>query len=235
MPLSTRGKKRDQRVAVLLNPLFGYVFNTRDLSAEAGVSSADLRNALGHRTTAELAQSSSVVMVSGANAPKPARARKRVTNATNASAPATIETFVGFLNYATAEAAGFQISKRAKTVNLAAPSTVRRQFSVVATLSNGLKCISSADGGAATQGRRETLGLEIASQISSTEAQKLCRGGRSRAGRVQVAMEGGIFATLPFSTAKQADAGGLGSIVDLEYVEYAGGQAQPPSSPAAGS
>lgn len=219
MPASVRGKKRDQSVFVRCNPVFGFGWKTRDLSEGAGISSADLKSGLGHMTVAEAIALANIVLVSGANAPKPMRVTKKIPNAPN-TASASISTYCGFDKLASANAQGFFQSGRAKTVSLSAPRASRRTFSGVVTLSNGLMYVQPVDAVAATAERRATLGIEIASQISATDGQKLARGCRSKPGRVDVALEGDVTARLPFSTAKQNDAGALGSIVQMERIEY---------------
>lgn len=223
MPASVRGVKRDQLTFVLINDVFAYGFKTADLAAASGVSAADLKNGLGHMTAAEAAAAGAgVVMVTGANAPKPARVTKRIPNAPVGSR-ASVSTFVAFNKLSAANAIGFGLSKRARSVSLTSPSASRRQFSGVVELSNGLQYMQSIDAAAATADRRQTLGIQTAAEISDTEVKKIARGCRTKPGRVAVDIGEGAVASLPFSTAKEDDARTLGNLIDLEFIEYAAG------------
>lgn len=219
MPASTRGKKRDNQAAVFINPSLAYVFNTRDFSSEAGISNSDIKTALGHMSTAEAQARSGAILVSGANAPKPARVTKR-TSSTNANLSATVSTFCAYNTLTLANAQGWRLSKRAKGVSLAAPRADRREYSGVVQLSNGLNYVQSVDAIAGTADRRSALGIQIASQISASESLKLVRGCKSKPGKVAIPLEGGVTAFLPFSTSKVEAAGSLGSILAREYLEY---------------
>src|SRR6056300_1201527 len=109
MPASTRGKARDQLRFVLINPVFAYGWKTRDLSAEAGVSYSDLQTALGHMDVAAASGVSGVVMVTGANAPKPMRVTKKIPNAT-LTASASVSTFCAYNKLLSANGQGFELS-----------------------------------------------------------------------------------------------------------------------------
>lgn len=219
MPASTRGKERDQLTFVMVNSVLAYGWKTRDLSADAGVSAADLTTGLGHMDAVQALAVQGSVLVIGANAPKPIRVIKRIPDAVS-PAPASVSTFCGYDKLASANAAGFELSGRARTISLAAPAANRRTYSGVVTLSNGLKYVQPVDFIAGTADRRQALGIEIASEISAVEALKLARGCRDKPGRVAIDLEGGVTARLPFSTDRQEQAGALGSIVELEQVKY---------------
>jgi tryptophan synthase alpha subunit len=224
MAASVRGVKRDQLTFVLINPVFAYGFKTADLAASAGVSAADLKTGLGHMTAVEAAAVAGVVMVTGANAPKPARVTKRLANAPVGSR-ASISTFVAYDKLTTANAIDFSLSKRARSVSLRPPTANKRQFSGVVELSNGLQYLQSIDAAAATADRRATLGIQTAAEISDIEVRKVARGCRTKPGRVAVDLGDGATASLPFSTAKENDARTIGSLIDLEFIEYATGAA----------
>ena len=227
MPASVRGVKRDRLTFVLINDVFAYGFKTADLAAASGVTQEDLNTGLGHMTAAEAAAvGAGVVMVTGANAPKPARVTKRIPNAPVGSR-ASVSTFCAYDKLAAANAIGFGLSKRSRSVSLTAPAANRRQFSAVVELSNGLQYMQSVDAAAATPERRATLGIQIASEISDVEVKKIARGCRTKPGRVAVDLGEGATASLPFSTANEDDARTLGNLIDLEFIEYAEGGAPP--------
>lgn len=225
MPASTRGVLRDQLTFVLVNPVFAYGWSAPDIAAASGVSTADLKTGLGHMDATEAAAIAGVVMVTGANAPKPGRVIKKIANSP-VGQRASVSTFVAFNRLATANAAGFRGGTRARSVSLSAPGAGKRTYSGVVELSNGLLYLQPIDSIAGTPERREAFGIQIASQISATEFLKIARGCRTKPGRAEIELgEGGGFATLPFSTDKQDDVSALAgaSIKETEFLEYATG------------
>jgi hypothetical protein len=222
MAASTRGVLRDQLTFVLVNAVFAYGWNAPDIAAASGVSTADLKTGLGHMDAVEAAAISGVVMVTGANAPKPARVTKKITNSP-VGQRASVSTFVAYNKLASANAAGFKGGTRGRGVSLSAPGAGKRTFSGVVELSNGLLYMQPIDSIAGTPERRTALGIQTAAEVSATEFLKLARGCKSKPGRVELELsEGGGTAVLPFSTAKKNDALALAgaSLREDEFVEY---------------
>lgn len=128
MPVSTRGRTRNQVKAVRINAYFHYGFKTFDLASLPGVSAADVV-ALGQKTLT----SGLGLVVFSPNAPKPARFRKRLNNGIQAniaaigdgSSPGTI---------ATAATAGWQLTKPVKRLSLT--QTAKGKEVVVPTTNN---------------------------------------------------------------------------------------------------
>lgn len=220
MPGYTRGQTRENLRFVLINPVFAYGWKTKDLAAAVGVSEADLTTQLGHMDAVAAAAVANVVMVTGANSPKPARVVKRIQGATTAQA-ASIGTFLAHDKLAAANAGGWSLTKRGRGVRLTGNVTGKRSVTAVAELSNGLQYafplnktdfdLVSAD-----------LGLQSAAQISDVEAAKLVSGSRSKPGVAAIEDEQGTLSTF-FSTASREAALTAGfSIINDEYVEYAG-------------
>ena len=229
MPASTRGRLRDVLTFVLVNPVFAYGWNAPDLAEAAGVSAADLKTALGHMTASEAAAVANVVMVTGANAPKPMRVTKR-NNQAPIGQSASTSTFCAFDKLAAANGEGFKRSGYARSVRLTAPGTARRTFSGVVELSNGLLYLQPVDAQAATPERRAVLGMQTAAEISATELLKVARGSTDRPGRAEIPLgDGGLVASLPFSTAAEDDVklqDGW-SIIQSESVAYTAGAVTP--------
>jgi hypothetical protein len=220
MPASTRGQLRYQRVFVKINNSLGFGWNTADLSQAAGVSNADLKTGLGHLSETEAMAASALVLVTGANAPKPARVTKRLRNAPIGTR-ATLSTYCSFDKLAAAAALGFRLSSPARPSPTLRPfNTTVRSATGVVTLSNGLLCAMSLDPSVLTPNLMTQLGIEERTNVSPTERLRVVRGARSKPGRVQITLENGILAQLPFSTAKEDDAASVGTVIKREIVEY---------------
>lgn len=222
MPASTRGVLRDKLTFVLINDVFAYGWSAADIANASGVTAADLKTGLGHMDPTEAAALSNVIMVTGANAPKPARVTKRIPSATVGSR-ASVSSFVAYNKLAAANAAGFKGTSRARSISLTAPGPGRRTFSGVVTLSNGVNYLQPVDAIAATPDRLAAFGIQVASQIGATEFKKLVRGCRTKPGRAEVELaEGGGSAILPFSTDKYNDVIALAgaSVKETEFLEY---------------
>lgn len=208
MSASTRGRKRDQTRFVNINDVFLYGWATVDLAAATGVSAADLSAQLGHLDATAASATSGAVLVLGANAPKPARAVKRIPSAPTTS-PGSVSTFVAFNKKVAATTAGWTISGNPRGVRLRAAAAGKRSLTAVATLSNGLLYafpMNSED--FALVG--SSLGLEGAAQISSVEAKKLASGMSStRPGRAALEDSGGMLSSF-YSTASRDTAAAAG-------------------------
>lgn len=220
MPASTRGKARDQRVFVKVNANLAFGWNSADLSQAAGVSNAELKTALGHMSEAEAMAASGVILVTGANSPKPARVTKRLRNSP-VGTRATLSTYCAFDKLAAAAVEGFRLTKPGRPGPSLNPfNDQQRTGSGVVTLSNGLMVMQNIDPRVATAELRSQLGIETRTEIADTERFKIVFGARSKAGRVQIQLENGISAVLPFSTAMEDAAGTVGRVVSREFVEY---------------
>ncbi|NJR70224.1 MAG: hypothetical protein HC771_17490 [Synechococcales cyanobacterium CRU_2_2] len=220
MPASTRGQRRDQRTFVKINALLALGWAAADLSQAAGISNADLKNGLGHLSEAEAMATPSLILVTGANAPKPVRVIKRLRSAP-INSRGTLSTYCGFDKLAAAAALGFRISIPARPGPPLRPfSPGARTATGVVTLSNSLNCAVAIDPLTISDSLLTQLGIAKSSALSELDRGRLVRGARSKPGRVQIALENGVIAQLPFSTAKEADAAELGKIVSRERVEY---------------
>lgn len=219
MPASTRGVLRPQKTFVKMTSLLAFGWATADLSQAAGVSSADLKTGLGHLSEAEAMAINSLILVTGANAPKPARVTKKLRNAP-VGTRASLSTYCAFDKLRTAATIGFRVSKPALPPPPLRPfGPGARTATGVVTLSNGLNCAVPIDPLAVSDGLLTDLG--ISKGLGTTLlVSKLCRGARSKPGRVKILLENGVFAQLPFSTLKESKAAELGQIVSREQVEY---------------
>ncbi len=219
MPASTRGRLKDRISFVLVNSALAYGWASSDLAAGAGVSEADL-TALGHMTEAAAMAASGVILVTGANAPRPARVTKKLPN-NPITSRGSITTFVAYNAVTTARAAGFKISKQATSgPSLTGTDPSLRTIVGVVTLSNGLKVAQRIDPSIATEAARTALGIDAGSQVTTTDRLKLVRGAKSRPGRAQTEIAEGSFAVLPFSTDKETDFPLNWEILSRERVEY---------------
>lgn len=216
MSAYTRGRKRDQLTFVRINdvPLL-YGWNAPDLAAATGISSGDLTTQLGHLTAVAAAAIAGGLMVFGANSPKPARATKKIAGAPTSSA-ASVSTYCSYNTRAAATGAGWRVGKQ-KSVRLRAAVAGRRSQTAVAELSNGLQYAFPMNIDDFTL-VGSTLGLQAASQVSTTEAKKLATGMTgTRPGRASLEDSGGILRTF-FSTSARDAAVAAGFSIDEEEV-----------------
>lgn len=220
MPASTRGQLRDQRVFVKINSALAFGWATADLSTAAGVSSADLKTGLGHLSEVEAMAAAGLVLVTGANAPKPARVTKKLRNAPIGTR-ASLSTYISFDKLIAAAALGFRLSKPGRPSPALRPfNGLTRTATGVVTLSNGLHCAVPIDPSVATEALMTQLGIQSRTEVSATEMLRVVRGARSKPGHVQITLENGVLASLPFSSAKETDAATIGTILKRETVEY---------------
>lgn len=222
MPEYTRGRFRDVLTFVALNSRLHYGWKTVDLAARTGISAAQIKTQLGHKTAAEAAAIGSAIMVTGANSPKPARVVKRDPTAP-ISQPSSTSTYVAFNALATAAAGGWTLAKAARGVRLTANVDGKRSVTAIAELSNGALYafpLNRVDFDLYSP----TLGLQSAAQITTaTERNSLVTGSRTKPGRVSIEAGGGVFATY-YSTAAEAAALAAGFNIDQpEFVEYGAG------------
>jgi hypothetical protein len=218
MPNYTRGIKRENLTFVLINDVFAYGWKTKDLASSVGVSAADLTTQLGHMDAVAAAAIANVVMVTGANSPKPGRVVKRIANATTTQA-GSVGTFIAFDKLAAANAAGWGLSQRGRGVRLTANVPGRRSVTAVAELSNGLLYafpLNKEDFDLVAV----DLGLQSATQISDIEAKKLVSGSRSKPGVAAIDDDQGVLSTFFATGSREAALTAGFSIVKDEYVEY---------------
>lgn len=227
MPEYTRGSLRDVLTFVALNTRFYYGWKTVDLAARTGISAADIKTQLGHKTAAEAAAIASAIMVTGANSPKPARVVKRDPTAP-ISQPSSTSTYVAYNSLAASAAGGWSLSKPARGVRLTANVDGKRSVTAIAELSNGALYafpLNRVD----FDLYATTLGLQSAAQITTaTERGALVTGSRTKPGRCSLEAGGGIFSTYYATAAEEAAIAAGFNIEQPEFVEYGAGVAPGP-------
>lgn len=228
MPTYIRGTLRDVLSFVAVNPIFYYGWKTVDLGARTGISAADIKTQLGHKTAVEAQAIANSIMVTGANSPKPARVVKRDPTAP-ISQPSSTSTFVAYNSLAAANAGGWSLSTPGRGVRLVANVDGKRSVTAIAELSNGARYafpLNRVDFDRVA----EALGLESAATITTTaERNSLVTGSRTKPGKASIDDSGGVFTTF-FSTAAESAAIAAGySIERGEFIEHARGAA--PANP----
>lgn len=117
MPPYTRGKKRE--TISFVSPLKGsnlfYGFKTKDLSAVAGVTQADI-TLLGHLTTQAATGSSGKLLIYRANSPKPARVKMILDTSGDPKKQGSVSTFCDADKLAAALSQKWSLVKPAQTV-----------------------------------------------------------------------------------------------------------------------
>lgn len=203
MPASTLGKKRDKPTIVKATGFIYYAFNTRDLAALPGVTAADL-TALGH--LAQGAATAGAIVVEGANAPRPARFRKRLTG--TAENPLTQESVTTFGDGTTAAAInaagalGWRLIKPPSEVGMGATTKGKN---VAIKLTNGAYAIRNVSTAFATTDNATLLGWDMT--LSDATIAKAIRGAKNmKPATVRKAISGGGVVTLPCKKTKLADA-----------------------------
>lgn len=172
MPSYTRGKSRDQIIAVKLEGNSYYQFLTKDLAAVNGVSEGDL-GLLGHIKLGEGGGTlpSGAIVFLRANSPKPPRVSKKITGTQG-----SVGTFCGVEALKNALRGGWNLSKDAVTVGLRATATGGRTVTAIAAISNGALYafpMNKAD----FESYKEPLKLEGAESIKNdTDRSKLVSG-----------------------------------------------------------
>lgn len=135
MPAYLRGQPRDQTTAVKVgdpNRNVYYVFKAKDIAALENVSNADLQ-ALGHQELSTIGESALIII--GANAPKPGRARKVIRRNPGVSQQGSVSTFYAAGRELQVRAAGWDLTSSPKSVNLRQNN---RTVTAIAQLENGL-------------------------------------------------------------------------------------------------
>ena len=191
MPPYVRGVGRPDLIYVRINEFVLYGFARKDLTKIPGVTAADI-TPLGHLTAAAAGGTAGAILCLGANAPKPARVRKRLGNAVTAQG--SVSTFCSYNALAAAAGAGWRLVKPVHYVSLSGPSAGRRGQTVIAELSNGTLYAFSMNTADVTA-YAGALGLQAAAAVTTdVERKKLVRGSNvPRPGKagLEVAVGGG--------------------------------------------
>ena len=135
MPSYTRGKRRDQTIAVKVATNTYYLFRTKDLASIPGVSEADL-TVLGRIVLDDTASNlpTGALTFLRANAPKPPRVVKRLNNSVD-NVQSSVATFCSYDALRASLRAGWNVQKDAKEVNI---TTQGKKITVLAELSNNI-------------------------------------------------------------------------------------------------
>ncbi|QMS87308.1 hypothetical protein HUN01_06815 [Nostoc edaphicum CCNP1411] len=198
MPSYTRNKKREDVIFVAVNPVVRFGWKSKNLASISGISQTDLTTDLGH-TAQSAVTGSGLILVIGAQAPKPARVTKRISNAT-VGQQQSVSTFCAYDKLATALGKSWNLSKNRRSVTLRASSAQRGSLTAVATLSDGsLYCFSMNKADFEAYGAE--LGLEHSETISNTERNKLVSGSsKPRPGRASKQLTDGSNFSSFYST-----------------------------------
>lgn len=173
MPSYTRGKKREQVFFVAINTKIRYGWKSKDLSTISGISSTELTNDLGHISQSSIT-GSDLILVIGAQSPKPARVSRKIQNA-SVGQQQSVSTFCAYDKLATALGKGWNLAENRRSVTLRASNASRGSLTAVASLSdNSLYCFPMNKADFEAYGAE--LGLESASSISNTELDRLVSG-----------------------------------------------------------
>ncbi|PHJ60235.1 hypothetical protein VF14_11645 [Nostoc linckia z18] len=206
MPSYTRNKKREDVIFVAVNSVIRFGWKSKDLASVSGISQSDLTNDLGH-TAQNAVTGSGLILVIGAQAPKPARVTKRLSNAT-VGQQQSISTFCAHDKLATALGKGWNLSKNRRSVTLRALSASRGSLTAIAKLSGDIHyCfpMNKAD----FEAYGSELGLESATNITDTERNKLVSGSsKPRPGRASKQLSDGSTFSSFYSTATDVSAVG---------------------------
>jgi hypothetical protein len=222
MPSYTRGIARDTLTFVKVtsgNVFYGW--KTKDLANIPGVSAADLA-ALGHVAAGSLAAGALGFL--GANAPKPPRAKKKVSATPSASAQQAASTYCAVNALATAQGAGWDIVNGGRGVS------IKNSVSITlgARLSNGLIYVFPKNSADATAVATE-LGLILPANMSDTERARAFRGA-SRPRPAKVSKPAGARGTMSSfcSDDKLDDALAAGWTIVKPAIPYSVAAAPPP-------
>jgi hypothetical protein len=194
MPSYTRGKRRDQTVAIKVGTNSYYLFKSKDLSSIPGVSESDLA-VLGRivldDTASNLPQGALAFL--RANAPKPPRVVKKLNNSLD-NVQSSVGTFCSSDTLRTALRSGWNLQKDAIEVQI---TTKGKKITVIAELSNNLLYafpLNKAD----FEAYGRSLGL-VSGEIINTDAERerlVVASSLPRPGRAKLTLENGSdFAT----------------------------------------
>lgn len=156
MPVSTRGKKRDQNFIVPVTTAIAYGYSGRDLAALPGVAASDV-TALGIITTGTVG--TGVALIYGCNSPYPARFRKKLSG-TDVTQQYCSSFGNGLTTAAinTASAAGWRLIKPIRTVGFGESA---KSKNVAVQLSNGLYSVHSIPTQDASEANATLLGWDL--------------------------------------------------------------------------
>jgi hypothetical protein len=169
MPSYTRGIERNILTFVKVSTQNAYYgWKTKDLANISGVSTSDVA-ALGHLLPSSLPAGALGFLA--ANAPKPPRAYKKLTNTPSPSVQQGCSTYCGIDSLATAQAAGWDIVSGGRGVSIRNSTSI----TLGARLSNGLIYVFSKNAADATAIATE-LGLILPANMSAAERGRAFRG-----------------------------------------------------------
>lgn len=198
----TRGKKRENLVFVLINDLVYFGFKPKDLSSLMGITTSDI-TALGH--VAVSAAVAGKIRIIGSQAPKPPRVSKKISGA-SVGQQRSVSTFCAYPSIATAQGAGWNLTKSRRSVTLRASSTDRPSLTAIAKLGDtSLYCFPMNKADFELYGTE--LGLESAATITTEAERKKLVSGASipYPGRASKLLAGGSTFSSFFTTSKQGD------------------------------
>jgi hypothetical protein len=209
MPKATLGKKRDKLTIVKATANIYYSFATRDLAALPGVGADDL-TALGHLPATTAVNSAIVVL--GANAPRPARFRKRLSStADNPITQESITTFGDGTSATSVNAAGALGWRMVKPPTEVGMGATPKGKNVAVRLSNGAYAIRNVPTDYATEANATLLGWETS--LSDATIAKAVRGAKNmKPATVKKRLEAGGVVTLPCKKTKLSDAYNAGYV-----------------------
>jgi hypothetical protein len=199
MPSYTRNKKRENMVFVAVNPVIRFGWKSKDLASISGISQSDLTNDLGHTAQSSIT-GSGLILVVGAQAPKPARVTKKLSNA-SVLQQQSVSTFCAHDKLATALGKGWNLSQNRRSVTLRASNASRGSLTAIATLSDGtFYCfpMNKAD----FEAYSAELGLDKSTKITNeNERNKLVSGSsKPRPGRASKRLDDGSSFSSFYST-----------------------------------
>lgn len=220
MPSYTRNKKRSDLVFVAINQYLYFGFKPKDLTSFPGISSEDI-TALGHILTNAIPEGG--LRIIGANAPKPPRVTKKISNATIGQQQ-RVSTLCGYDNLLLAQAKGWNLTKSRLSVSLKPASANRGSLTAIAILSNSIHyCFPMSKPDFDSFGAE--LGLKSPAQITSTiDRLKFVSGSTSpKPGKASKKLEDGSLFTSFYSDAKESDLTGNGwNILSQENILESG-------------
>lgn len=192
MPSYTRNRAKDTTTFVEVTPVILYGFSTFDIAGLSGVSLADIQNNLGHMAPTAAAGLAGRIRVIGANAPKPSRVQKRLSqNTTNQQG--SVSTFCAFNRLTQARTNDWKLVKKGNGVPLTPQGSTTKKITAIAALdSNALYCFPMNAQDYATYG--QTLGLQTANNITTAERNRLVAGSTTpKPARARLRLPDGSF------------------------------------------
>jgi len=206
MPTSTLGKKHENEIIVKATPNIFCYYRVRDYAAIPGVTAGDL-TAVGHQAIGS--NGAGTIVVAGANAPKPARFRKKLSGTNEVPTTQEYLTVVGngvdAAQITTAAQAGWRITT---PYRLCSFGDSAKSKNVAIQLSNGVYAVRHVATASATEENATLFGWQLT--MSDTLLKKAVRGSHTaRPAIVKKAVNGGLM-SLPCKATKIADAQAAG-------------------------